>query len=68
MSQASFVENTENDAILLSTHSTVEWEWIAHWKEAESNYFPRYAEKNIVSGIFTVNVRESLAYIPVFPL
>lgn len=54
--QASFVENTENDALQLSTHGTVEWEWFAHWKVAEENYFPRYAEKKIVQGIFTVNV------------
>ena len=58
--QISFVENTEQDAKLLSTHGTVEWEWIGHWKTAEATYFPRYSENMIVQGIFTVNVPYNL--------
>jgi hypothetical protein len=58
--QQSFAESTERDAEILSTHGTVEWEWFAHWKAAEENYFPRYAKNKIIQGIFTVNVRYTI--------
>ena len=32
--QALYVNHTEADGILLSTHGTVEWEWFGHWKHA----------------------------------
>jgi len=51
-----YVSNTEQDCTVLSTSATVEWEWFGHWKVAVDSYFPRYAENNIVRGIFTVNV------------
>jgi hypothetical protein len=44
----------------LSTSGTIEWEWIAHWKTALANYYPRYSENDILKGVFTVNVPYNL--------
>ena len=54
--QDNFVSNTEADCVILSTSATIEWEWIAHWKHALSDYYPKYSVHDIVKGIFTVNV------------
>jgi hypothetical protein len=61
-----YVENTENDAVLMSTSATVEWEWIAHWKTALDKYFPLYSPRNIIQGLFTVNVPYNLPIPTVF--
>jgi len=62
--QAAFVANTERDCTLMSTNSAVAWEWTLTWASALKHYFPRYAERNIVRGLFTVNVPFNLPIIP----
>ena len=40
----------------MNTSGTIEWEWFAHWKRAYDSYFPRYAARGQVRGLFPVNV------------
>jgi GxGYxYP putative glycoside hydrolase C-terminal domain len=54
--QARFVERTEETARLLNSSGSVAWEWTLTWGGAIKNYFPRYATKSIVRGLFAVNV------------
>merc|ERR1711936_369485 len=42
--QNSFIQSTQEDCRLLSTTSSVHWEWFFGWPQAFSNYFPKYAE------------------------
>ena len=54
--QAAFVSATEDDVDLYSTDGTVEWEWFTAWQKSMDTYYPRYAAKNRVRGLFAVNV------------
>ena len=54
--QASFVENTERDCLLLSTNASVAWEFTGTWERAVEQYFPRYNNHSIAVGFFAVNV------------
>lgn len=54
--QATFVAQTEADALLYNTSGTVAWEFTGSWPHAISSYFPRYAAKGRVRGLFPVNV------------
>lgn len=55
--QDRFVSLTEQDARILGTQSTVDWEWSATWAEAESDFLPKYASAGgPIRGIFPVNV------------
>jgi GxGYxYP putative glycoside hydrolase C-terminal domain len=54
--QERFVQRTEETAHLLNTSGIVAWEWTLTWGGAIKNYFPRYATKSIVRGLFAVNV------------
>lgn len=54
--QAAFVRNTERDCELMSASASVHWEWTLTWERAIKHFFPRYAERGIVRGLFAVNV------------
>lgn len=54
--QAAFVRHTERDCELMSTSASVHWEWTLTWPRAMKEFFPRYAERGIVRGLFAVNV------------
>eukprot|EP00041_Stephanoeca_diplocostata_P012917 m.218194 g.218194 ORF g.218194 m.218194 type:complete len:572 (-) comp19143_c0_seq3:165-1880(-) len=54
--QQSFVANTERDAMLLNTSGSVHWEFTGGWDRAIENFFPLYATRNVVKGLFPVNV------------
>ena len=54
--QAGYVAATEDDAVLYGADGTVEWEWFTDWQTSMDTYYPRYAAKNLVRGLFTVNV------------
>lgn len=54
--QAAFVKLTENDAQLYNTSGSVEWEFLGTWLHAFQKYLPRYSGRNIVRGLFAVNV------------
>lgn len=54
--QAKFVEHTERDCELLSTSATVAWEFMGSWENAIDSYFPRYADRGVVTALFPVNV------------
>jgi hypothetical protein len=54
--QAAFVAATEDDVDLYSTDGTVEWEWFTDWEKSMESYYPRYAVRNRVRGLFAVNV------------
>jgi hypothetical protein len=51
-----FVASTELDALLMDTSATTAWEMFTSWTDAIANYFPRYANKNIVQSMYAVNV------------
>ena len=54
--QDNFIQETEQDALLLNTTGVVDWEWFTYWSATEANFYPKYAKKGIIRGIFTVNV------------
>jgi hypothetical protein len=54
--QDRFVSETEADARLLGTHSTVDWEWFTTWNDAVNDFLPKYAMGNVIQGIIAVNV------------
>ena len=55
--QNEFVAATEQDALLLGTTSTIDWEWWNTWQYTESAFFPKYAGANgVIKGVFPVNV------------
>ena len=54
--QATFIANTERDAILLNTSTSVSWEFLGTWNHALSEFYPQYSAENVVRGIFPVNV------------
>jgi len=55
--QDAFVARTEADARLLGTRSTVDWEWLGTWPDAEAEFFPKYARHGgAIQGVFPVNV------------
>lgn len=54
--QEAFVAATEHDAWLMNTSATVSWEFTSTWKTAIANYFPRFAQNQVIQGCFTVNV------------
>jgi len=54
--QDSFVANTERDAIALATSVTTSWEVAGNWEHALSEFFPRFAEHEIVTAAVGVNV------------
>jgi hypothetical protein len=54
--QANFVANTERVSQLMSTNALVGWETTTSWGNAFATYFPRYSARNIVQGVFAVNV------------
>jgi hypothetical protein len=62
--QASFVANTERDAILMDSSSSVSWEFVGYWESAIANYFPRYGARAVVNGFFAVNVPYMLPTLP----
>jgi hypothetical protein len=54
--QAAFVAATEHDAWLMNTSGTVSWEFTSTWNNAISNFFPRFAQNQIIQASFAVNV------------
>ena len=48
--------NTERDCELLSTSTSVHWEWFSTWNRSIANFMPQYAAKHVVQGLFAVNV------------
>ena len=54
--QAKFVAATENDAALMNTSATTEWEFAGTWGGAIKNYVPRYGANRVVTALFAVNV------------
>jgi len=55
--QDRFVAATEQDARLLGTRSTVDWEWGDTWQRAEREFLPKYARAGgAIGGVFPVNV------------
>jgi len=54
--QQAFVSQTEVDAILFNTSTTVEWEFMGTWENAIQTYIPRYGNNGIIKGLFAVNV------------
>ena len=54
--QATFVSKTEEASRLLNSSGTVDWEFSLTWKGAIKSFFPRFAAKNVVRGLFAVNV------------
>jgi hypothetical protein len=55
--QDAFVAATEDDARLLGTQSTVDWEWFTTWAYAEEKVLTKYARRDgTIKGIFPVNV------------
>jgi hypothetical protein len=54
--QEAFVKLTEEDARLLNTSGSVDWEFFGTWQHAINKFFPRYSERGIVRGLFGVNV------------
>lgn len=63
--QDKFVRETERDAAILGTHSTVHWDWFDTWVDAENSFLPKYAKVNgSIKGIFPVNVPY---FLPTFP-
>jgi len=51
-----FIKETEQDALLLNTTGVVDWEWFTDWKNTEANFYPKYATRGIIRGIFPINV------------
>ena len=55
--QDAFIAATEQDARILGTRSTIDWEWWNTWKYAESEVLPKYAsDDGAIGGVFPVNV------------
>ena len=61
--QNSFIERTQQDCQLLSSTSSVHWEWFYGWKPAFDIYFPKYAlsygandSEHCVRSFFATNV------------
>jgi hypothetical protein len=54
--QDNFILETEMDALLLNSTGVVDWEWFTSWSSTEANFYPKYAKRGIIRGIFTVNV------------
>jgi len=55
--QDRFVALTEQDARLLGTRSTMDWEWWSTWRRAETEFLPKYARGGgAIGGVFPVNV------------
>jgi uncharacterized protein (DUF952 family) len=53
--QELFVKNTEEDARILSTSVTTDWEWATRWADALETFFPKYAKAGIITSLVTVN-------------
>eukprot|EP00586_Coscinodiscus_wailesii_P001043 CAMPEP_0172483080 /NCGR_PEP_ID=MMETSP1066-20121228/9895_1 /TAXON_ID=671091 /ORGANISM="Coscinodiscus wailesii, Strain CCMP2513" /LENGTH=612 /DNA_ID=CAMNT_0013246735 /DNA_START=39 /DNA_END=1877 /DNA_ORIENTATION=- len=51
-----FIKQTEQDAILLDTKSTVHWDWFTSWHKAEKEVIPKYGERGVINGVFPTNV------------
>lgn len=55
--QGKFVTATEQDARLLGVQSVVHWDWFDTWKDAESDFLPKYATQDgAIRGILPINV------------
>jgi len=54
--QAAFVAATEHDAWLMNTSGTVSWEFTSTWNGAIANFFPRFAQNQVIQAFFAVNV------------
>ena len=51
-----FVKQTEDSCLLLNTNATMDWEWFFSWRRDIEKYLPLYAKRDIVRGLFAVNV------------
>jgi len=61
--QNNFIDRTQSDCNLLTTTSSVHWEWFYGWHPTFENYFPKYAidsdikdSKKCVRSFFATNV------------
>lgn len=54
--QDQYVSNTEEDCLLLDCSGSTTWEWFGTWKHAVDEFYPKYADKGIIRGLFPVNV------------
>ncbi|GMH79467.1 hypothetical protein TrLO_g4052 [Triparma laevis f. longispina] len=55
--QDNYIDNVVEDFRLLSTRSSVHWEWFFSWRDAITTYFPKYSAKtDSPTGFFLTNV------------
>ena len=52
--QALYTQQQNDQAYVMNTTGSVHWEWFYNWRQAWSNYFPRYTAANSTSSEPTV--------------
>jgi hypothetical protein len=66
--QNRFVSATEQDARILDLNTTVHWDWLGTWDEAEAHFLPKYARVDgVIRAVFPVNVPYMVDAFPSWP-